>query len=140
MFFLLSRFHLGCILIRDYALVFGGKKCGAFMSPLFRDSHPTCARCRGHRCFSDVTCNICKDWSVTQWEAFLKKRSYSGHRKSHPSLCVSAHSPPRFCFFGNWAPFTFSATFLPSFRGEWGCRDVGGRLLCCRLWCLLSPL
>ena len=25
----------------------GSKKCGAFMSPLFRDPHPMCARCRG---------------------------------------------------------------------------------------------
>ena len=42
-------------------------------------------RCRGRKCSSDVTCDICKDWSVAQWEAFLKKRSYSGHRKSRPS-------------------------------------------------------
>ena len=62
-----------------------GKKCGAFMSPLFRDLHPTCARCRGHKCSSDVTCGICIDWSVTQWEAFLKKCSYSVRRKSRPS-------------------------------------------------------
>ena len=36
----------------------GGRKCGAFMSPLFRDPHPTCARCRGKKCTSGVTCNI----------------------------------------------------------------------------------
>ena len=39
----------------------GGRKCGAFMSPIFRDPHPTCARCRGKKCTSDVTCDICKD-------------------------------------------------------------------------------
>ena len=63
----------------------GGHRCGAFMSPLFWDPHPSCARCRGVRCTADVTCDICKDWSVAQWEAFLKQRSYSGCRKRHPS-------------------------------------------------------
>ena len=50
----------------------GGHRCGAFMSPLFRDPHPTYARCRGIKCTVDVTCDICKDWSVAQWEAFFK--------------------------------------------------------------------
>ena len=36
----------------------GAKKCGAFMSPLFRDPHPTCARCRGRHCSDDMTCDI----------------------------------------------------------------------------------
>ena len=63
----------------------GGRRCGAFMSPLFRDPHPTSSRCRGWKCTADVTCDICKDWSVAQWEAFLQKRSCSGHRKSRPS-------------------------------------------------------
>ena len=45
--------------------------------PIFRDPRPTCVRCRGVKCTSDVTCDICKNWSVGQWEAFLKKRSYS---------------------------------------------------------------
>ena len=55
------------------------------MSPLFRDPPLTCARCRGRKCLSDVTCDIYKDWSVVQWEAFLKKHSYSGRRKPRPS-------------------------------------------------------
>ena len=59
----------------------GGCRCGSFMSPLFRGPHPTCARCRGVRCTADVTCDICSDWSVAQWGAFLKLRPYSGHRK-----------------------------------------------------------
>ena len=42
------------------------------MSPIFRDPHPTCARCRGAKCTSYVTCILCKDWSVAQWEAFCK--------------------------------------------------------------------
>ena len=53
--------------------------------PLFWDPHPTCSRCRGRKCTSDMTCDICKDWSVAQWEVFVKKRFYSGRRKSHPS-------------------------------------------------------
>ena len=73
----------------------GGRRCGAFMSPLFRDPHPTCARCRGVKCMSDVTCDICKDWSVPQWEAFLKR---------HPSLCASDPSSLHLGFFGSWTP------------------------------------
>ena len=49
---------------------------------------------------------------MAQWEAFLKKRSYSGHRKSRPSHCAFAPSSLRLCFFGSWAPFTSSASFL----------------------------
>ena len=49
--------------------------------PHIRDPHPTCARCRGVKCIADVTCDICKDWSVAQWEAFLKRRPYGGRRK-----------------------------------------------------------
>ena len=64
------------------------------MSPLFRDPHPTCARCRGVKCTADVTCDICKDWSVAQWEAFLKKRSYSGRHKSRPSGSALPTVPP----------------------------------------------
>ena len=72
----------------------GGCRCGAFMSPLFRDLHPTCARCRGVKCMANVTCDICKDWSVAHWEAFLRKRSYSGLRKSRPSGADLPTAPP----------------------------------------------
>ena len=58
----------------------GGRRFGAFMSPIFRDPHPTYARCMGIKCTADVTCDICKDWSVVQWESFLKRR-----RKKRPS-------------------------------------------------------
>ena len=67
----------------------GGRRCGAFMSPLFRDPHPTCARCRGIKCSADVTSDICKDWSVTQWEAFLKRRC-----KKRPSVSALPSAPP----------------------------------------------
>ena len=43
------------------------------MSPLLRDPHPTCATCRVVKCTTDVTCDICKDWSVAQWEVFFEK-------------------------------------------------------------------
>ena len=62
--------------------------------PLFRDPHRTCARCRGTKCSVDVTCDICKDWSVTQWEAFLKKLPYSGRRKKRPSGSALPTAPP----------------------------------------------
>ena len=42
---------------------------------------------------ADVTCDICKDWSVAQWEAFLQKRSYSGRRKSRPSGAALSTAP-----------------------------------------------
>ena len=117
-----------------------GRKCGAFMSPLFRDPHPTCARCRGKKCTSHVTCDICKDWSVAQWEAFLKKRSYSGCCKSRPSHCTATLPSLRLCFFGSWALFAFSTSFLPSFRRVWTCGEVGGHLPGWLSWCLLSSL
>ena len=79
---------------QQLCLSVGGCRCGAFMSPLFRDLHPTCARCRGTKCSADMTCNICKDWSVAHWESFLKKRSYSGRRKKRPSGSALSTAPP----------------------------------------------
>ena len=72
----------------------GGRRCGTFMSPLFRDPHPTCVRCRGVKCMSDVTCGICKDWSVAQWEVFLKRRPYSECRKKRLSGSALPSVPP----------------------------------------------
>ena len=60
----------------------GGRECGTFMSPLFRDSHPACTRCRGRNCSSTSTCSICDGWSLDQWEHFRNKRSYAGRSKS----------------------------------------------------------
>ena len=62
--------------------------------PEMWDPHPTCARYKGLKCTSDMTCDICKDWSLAQWEAFMKKRSYSGRRKSSSSSSVLPTEPP----------------------------------------------
>ena len=51
----------------------GDRKCGAFLSTLDRDPHPTCARCRGKICTKDMTCDFCAVWSAEQWERFTKK-------------------------------------------------------------------
>ena len=66
----------------------GDRKCGAFLSTLDRDPHPTCARCRGKICTKDLTCDFCADWSAVQWERFTKKRSYKERKKSRPSGSV----------------------------------------------------
>ena len=66
----------------------GGRKCGAFLSSLDRDPHPTCARCRGKICTRDLTCNICVSWSPAQWELFAKKRTYKERKRSRPSGSV----------------------------------------------------
>ena len=55
---------------------------------LFRDPHPMCTSCRGQKCSVDVTCDICKEWSVAQWDVFLKKR-----RKSHASSSSLPSAP-----------------------------------------------
>ena len=67
----------------------GDRKCGAFLSSLDRDPHPTCTRCRGKICTMEMTCDICADWSVAQWEQFVKKRAYKDRKKpSRPSGSV----------------------------------------------------
>ena len=66
----------------------GGQKCGAFLSSLDRDPHPTCARCRGKICTRDMTCDFCIGWSPAQWELFAKTRSYQEPKKSCPSGSV----------------------------------------------------
>ena len=66
----------------------GGRKCGAFLSSLDRDPHPTCARCRGKICTRDMTCDFCVGWSLGQWELFAKKRTYKERKRSRPSGSV----------------------------------------------------
>ena len=67
----------------------GDRKCGAFLSSVDRDPHPTCTRCRGRVCTMDMTCDICTVWSVAQWEQFVKKRTYKERKRaSHPSGSV----------------------------------------------------
>ena len=69
----------------------GDRKCGAFLSSVDRDPHPTCTRCRGKVCTMDITCDICADWSVAQWEQFVKKRAYKDRKKTS---CPSGSVPP----------------------------------------------
>ena len=83
-----------CCKNSDFALVLGAVGVGHSCPPLFRDPHPTCAKCRGVNCITDVTCDICKDWSAAQWEAFLKKCSYGGRCKSRPSGSTLPTAPP----------------------------------------------
>ena len=66
----------------------GNRKCGAFLSSLDRDPHPTCARCRGKICTRDMTCDFCVSWSLGQWELFAKKRTYKERKRSRPSGSV----------------------------------------------------
>ena len=66
----------------------GDRKCGAFLSTLDRDPHPTCARCRGKICTKNLTCDFCAVWSAEQWERFTKKRSYKERKKHRPSDSV----------------------------------------------------
>ena len=59
----------------------GGRPCGTYMSPLFRDPHPTCTRCRGRSCSFDTTCQICDGWSLDQWQYYRRKRAYDERSK-----------------------------------------------------------
>ena len=70
-----------------------GKKCGVFMSPLIRDPHIHCPRCRGNKCTIDNTCIICKSWPPEQWDLFAKKKSYA-HSKSRRRRSVSMSASP----------------------------------------------
>ena len=92
----------------------GDRKCGAFLSSLDRDPHPTCTRCRGKVCTMEMTCDICADWSVAQWEQFVKKRAYKDRKKpSRPSGSVPPAplaSPRRVFSFGSLRPGTSSSS------------------------------
>ena len=70
-----------------------GKKCGVFMSPLIRDPHIHCPRCRGNKYTIDNTCIICKSWPPEQWDLFAKKKSYA-HSKSRRGRSVSMSASP----------------------------------------------
>ena len=70
-----------------------GKKCGVFMSPLIRDPHIHCPRCRGNKCTIDNACIICKSWPPEQWDLFAKKKSYA-HSKARRGRSVSLSASP----------------------------------------------
>ena len=62
-----------------------GRKCGAHMSPVVKDPHPTCTRCRDRNFARDSTCISCKDWWLEQWTAFDSfntRRSNTDHKRS----------------------------------------------------------
>ena len=134
----------------------GGRTYGAFMFPLFRDPHPTCARCRGVKCTSDVTCDICKDWSVVQWETFLQRRPSSELRQKRLSGAALPSAPPTltpcaspFLQRGMTARgrrrvspvWVLARSPLPplSGRGEGGCREGLGFCRRNRFDCFLPP-
>ena len=70
-----------------------GKKCGVFMSPLIRDPHIHCPRCRGNKCTIDNTCIICKSWPPEQWDLSSKKKSYA-FSKARRGRSVSLSASP----------------------------------------------
>ena len=97
----------------------GDRKCGAFLSTLDRDPHPACTRCRGRICTKDMTCDICANCTVAQWEQFVKKRAYKDCKKSRPSGSVppaSLTSPRAFSPSGVSRPGTSSSSSRPSGR------------------------
>ena len=73
----------------------GDRKCGAFLSRLDRDPHPTCTRCRGKVCTKDLTCDFCAVWSAEQWEQFPKKRSYKERKCPSGSVPPAQQTSPR---------------------------------------------
>ena len=73
----------------------GDRKCGAFLSRLDRDPHPTCTRCRGEVCTKDLTCDFCAVWSAEQWELFAKKRSYKERKRPSGSVPPAQQTSPR---------------------------------------------
>ena len=73
----------------------GDRKCGAFLSRLDRDPHPTCTRCRGKVCTKDLTCDFCAVWSAEQWDLFAKKRSYKERKRPSGSVPPAQQTSPR---------------------------------------------
>ena len=115
----------------------GARKCGAFLSTLDRDPHPTCARCRGKICTRDMTCDFCADWSSAQWELFTKKRSYKERKKLPPSGSVPPApkaSPRAETPSGVSQPGTSSSSFS---RPSGGQDERGGGL---RVHLVLCPV
>ena len=87
----LSIFHpFSLVMSRELQICpgVGGRKCGAFLSSLDRDPHPTCTRCSGKICTRDMTCDFCVGWTPRLWELFAKKRTCKERKRSRPSGSV----------------------------------------------------
>ena len=97
----------------------GDRKCGAFLSRLDRDPHPTCTRCRGKVCTKDLTCDFCAVWSAEQWELFSKKRSYKERKRPSGSVLPAQQTSPRAeTSSGVSRPGTSSASSSCPLRGQ----------------------
>ena len=93
--FVFSLDYLGkrCRVNSDFALVLGAVGV-EHLCPPYLGIRTQRARCKDTKCSADVTCDICKDWSVAQWEAFLKRRPYSERHKKCPSGSALPSAPP----------------------------------------------
>ena len=113
-----------------------GKKCGVFMSPLIRDPHIHCPRCRGIKCTIDNTCIICKSWPPEQWDLFSKKKSYAFSKaRRGRSVSLSASPAPSVVGTSVGRPSVPPASPPPS-------RDqvvMGGQPSVVLVWVALAP-
>ena len=118
----------------------GDRKCGAFLSRLDRDPHPTCTTCRGKVCTKDLTCDFCAVWAAEQWELFAKKRSYKERKRPSGSVPPAQQTSPRAeTSSGVSRPGTSSSS---SSRRPLGGQEkqggVSGCTWCCAWWGSLS--
>ena len=97
----------------------GDRKCGAFLSRLDRDPHPTCTRCRGKVCTKDLTCDFCAVWSAEQWELFSKKRYYKERKRPSGSVPPAQQASPH--------AETSSGVSRPGTSSSSSSRPLGGR-------------
>ena len=118
----------------------GDRKCGAFLSRLDRDPHPTCTRCRGKVCTKDLTCDFCAVWSAEQWELFAKKRSYKERKRPSGSVPLAQQTSPRAeTSLGVSRPGTSSSS-RPLVGGRGSRRGLGVHLVLCLGGLPLLPL
>ena len=97
----------------------GDRKCGAFLSRLDRNPHPTCARFRGKICTKDLTCDFCAVWSAEQWERFSKKRSYKERKRPSGSVPPTQQTSP--------CAETSSGVSRPGTSSSFSSRPLGGQ-------------
>ena len=71
----------------------GGRKCGAFLSFVDRDTHPTCTRCRGNVCASDMICDICAVGRRRSGNNLYRRVLAKRKKSSRPSGSVPTAPP-----------------------------------------------